>query len=352
MLSALFSKDSTLRLEVLDMTEFHCSDQELRSLLQQAEAAPTSGNDEAMTPLRALKTLRVNRGELASLMSPSLESFVAPYSWLPAQPRLLSGGVGLRELRVYLTSSALVALEDLPHTALQMLGVQWTWVPGVGVLGRLLSHFGATLTSLDLSMQRYNTGADIAEMIVAHCPRLACLAVAEIQDDFVEALVGACESGRCPQLRHLHVSLNWDRSGVPCLRLMRALCDPKRVISKSLESLHIDCSHSDPSLVQQAADAMLCCNSRLVKLELVVRDRYQAETTDEDVALVRELQVMADGKSSVPHGSFLPDRVVLPSMRRRLAFLSAMAALRVNLPNDVLQAVLSLSGRAAVRQTR
>ncbi|KAJ0412454.1 hypothetical protein ATCC90586_005474 [Pythium insidiosum] len=125
------------------------------------------------------------------------------------------------------------------------------------------------------------------------------------------------------------------------------------------------------SIVRKARRLMLRCNSTIVSVEIERRQKGDSDDdgenedgveydSDDDLellgvsqdlvgAMINEMIAAAKGKTAIPDGEFLPDVVILPSLRLRIAFLSALASRDVHLPPSLLSQILSMAGRLALR---
>ncbi|KAJ0409645.1 hypothetical protein P43SY_008517 [Pythium insidiosum] len=161
-----------------------------------------------------------------------------------------------------------------------------------------------------------------------------------------------------------------DRSfALACIRLLQILSDPSRRLALVVEQIHLLVPPYDYAIVEQASNLLLRCNSRIVDISVEQCQHSRHDDSDFDVYShaesddlewfddaddpvrdpMNEMVAAAVGKTAIPHGALLPDMVILPSLRRRLALLSAFAAGGVQLPEAVLKDVFLLSGRRARR---
>ncbi|KAJ0412458.1 hypothetical protein ATCC90586_005478 [Pythium insidiosum] len=174
--------------------------------------------------------------------------------------------------------------------------------------------------------------------------------------------------------------------------------DPHRRLAQTLQTLYIYTTQQAYPTVKEAVDCMLLCNSQLVGIE-IEESQYSDEEDDSDddddisaasdedsddsregdggfsssddeddvttrqdtanpaTGLLQEMAAAAAaaaaaGKTAISWNQLLPDVIILPSIRRRTALLSVLAARGIDLPAPIVKDVFQMAGRCALRLSR
>ncbi|KAJ0409646.1 hypothetical protein P43SY_008518 [Pythium insidiosum] len=337
--------------------------------------------------------------ELAT--APAFRSLTVKKRWDAASMmRVVSRCLGLRELTVGKITSRDNLSGQLSLPVLTKLRIKKGWHPevltmishagaslthlrlaldddsdGVDVAETIASH--SSLTHLRLALDDDSDGVDVAETIASHCPLVSHLGVCDAKRAFVDALAAACDDGRLRRLRQIAMYHDrrpmrlTDRSfALACVRLLQILSDPSRRLAQVMERLFVLVPPQDFASVEQATDLMLRCNSMLVDIAVQRCMHFTHHQADmqpshhnegegihaadgRDTAVIAMIREMADNgprENVVLHDGLLPDVVILPSLRRRLALMSVLKARGVHLPEAVLKGVVAMSGRNARRR--
>ncbi|GLE11116.1 hypothetical protein PINS_up023424 [Pythium insidiosum] len=347
-----------------------------------------------------LKELSMRSLDVAVLRVASLERLTVRGEWhATALLRLLSSCPTLRELSIH----RLLSDDDVSAREPSAEGETWPSLATLSIecgwhrdLLPVLVRSGATLTRVTLTGSLRGDAAAVVETLATHCPSVAQLSVGDIDVAFVDALVTARDSDRLRRLRELFVCSRERSIATACVRLLQVLSDARVRLTRSLQALDIVASRVDYHCVRLAMDLMLRCNATLVRATLEETTDHEAREGDgdigpcfdfyesdleqsdddedddddddnleanvvmatvEDDATRRMLHAMlasanATGTTAMPHGAALPDAVVLPSLRRCVAFMSALAALDVRLPVPLVRHVLMMAGRRPLRHAQ
>ncbi|GLE02700.1 hypothetical protein PINS_up011555 [Pythium insidiosum] len=240
------------------------------------------------------------------------------------------------------------------------------------LLPLLIERSRGRLTHLRFTLPFDADGAGVAETIVRHCPSLAILNVGDPDSAFVNTVLRACDDGRVRRLRQLsvyHDARPTDPADstltLACLCVLRVLSDPRHRLTQTLQTLKMAVPPQDCAVVKRAMNLMLRCNSTIMSCAIKLYGFWQhlpaAERWDDDDSdsiacdavrqTLSELTTLAGSKVAIPVDGVLPDVVVPPSLRRRLALVSVVAARGVQMPEAVLRKILTMAGRRTRRHT-
>ncbi|GLD99225.1 hypothetical protein PINS_up007943 [Pythium insidiosum] len=204
----------------------------------------------------------------------------------------------------------------------------------VTAIDRLLSVVGPSLESLSIQPSHSHTSfsADLAAVVARRCPALQELRVRCMDERFLSTLVELYTTQAFRPKRLSFVTGN--NASIDFLDFLLVLSTPAHPMARVLQSLHIDaCGQSEEEI-----DA----------LEGLLKSLLNENTTLRDVRLKSNFPPIEDDiekdEEIVRRSRWATQ---LPPLRHRLAALSALR--RLQLPVDVLAAILTLSGRPAPR---